>query len=329
MYSDDSDNSEDAPFKQQTDNGIIWSLYDYANGSNITSSDILGDVKNSYFIGSNQTIYYAKEDSNYILDKITNNIYYVGCKGDGKTRGKDNHIYNFGFSGGLTRRFFLSEFDFKDKINNTNNAISDKKNTVITDSTDGKSNIIPTDSTSQTYPNNSTTDNTTDEQDKNNADNKRPPYISDSTSPDKTDDTSNWSIWDFLKGIFDVITNLGNMIKSLFVPSENFFGSLFSNLNDWFSGKLGFIFYPFELIIDILEHILTIDFGEPIFNIPDIQEPFTNSKLISAKTFNLNDLLENNIFKTVHDIYLVCVDTIIIFYLVNLAKNKFKEITEK
>ena len=128
---------------------------------------------------------------------------------------------------------------------------------------------------------------------------------------------------------YKLVSLLLDGLKSLFVPSDEFFNTFFTNLKEWFSDRLGFLFYPFELIIDILNKIMNINFSEPVFEIPDINEPFTNSKLISATSYNLNDLLKNNIFKTVHNIYLLCVDAFIVFGLVNLAKRKFEEVTNK
>lgn len=128
---------------------------------------------------------------------------------------------------------------------------------------------------------------------------------------------------------YNLVELIINGIKSLFIPSDGFIENFFNNLKNWFSDRLGFLFYPFELIIDILNKMLNINFSEPVFNIPDINEPFTNTKLISATTYNLNSLLENGVFKTIHDIYFVFVDAFIIFGLVNLAKRKFEEVMSK
>lgn len=118
-------------------------------------------------------------------------------------------------------------------------------------------------------------------------------------------------------------------LKSLFIPEDGFFETFFEDMKNWFSERLGFLFYPFELIIDILNKMLNINFTEPIFNIPDIKEPFTDTKLISATTYNLNNMLSNSTLENMHNIYLVVVDAIIIFALVNLAKRKFEEVTDK
>lgn len=90
----------------------------------------------------------------------------------------------------------------------------------------------------------------------------------------------------------------------------------------------GFLSYPLQLVVNILTRISNINFAEPIINIPDISEPFTNELLVHATKFNFNDLLNNNILKTVHDIYFVLIDAVIIFALVNLAKKKLEEVTK-
>lgn len=129
--------------------------------------------------------------------------------------------------------------------------------------------------------------------------------------------------------VYKLIELLIEAIKSLFIPSGDFFNNYFTELKDWFSNRLGFLFYPFELVIDILNKMLNINFANPVFNIPDIHEPFTNKLLISATIFNLNSLVESGPLKVIHDIYLICLDAFIIFELVNLFKRKYEEVTTK
>ena len=129
--------------------------------------------------------------------------------------------------------------------------------------------------------------------------------------------------------VYKLIDLLVDALKSLFIPEEGFLNSYFEELMDWFSDRLGFLSYPLELILDILNRILNINFEEPVINIPDIYEPTTNQKLISATSYNFNSLLGNNVFSTVHNIYLVLVDAVIVFGLVNLLKHKLEEVFTK
>lgn len=129
--------------------------------------------------------------------------------------------------------------------------------------------------------------------------------------------------------VYKLIDLLIEALKNLFIPGDEFFSNYFNELKEWFSNRFGFLAYPLDLILDILNRILNINFTEPAFNIPEIKETITNTKLISATNFNFNILLENETLKTVHDTYLILVDAVIIFALINLAKTKFEEVMTK
>lgn len=129
--------------------------------------------------------------------------------------------------------------------------------------------------------------------------------------------------------VYKLIELLIEMLKGLFIPSDEFFSSYFSDLNNWFSDRFGFLYYPLELFFDLADRFLHINFSEPIIDIPDIYEPTTNTILIHATKYNFNSLLEQNSFKTAHDIYLIIVDAIIYVGLVILLYNKYEEVMTK
>lgn len=129
--------------------------------------------------------------------------------------------------------------------------------------------------------------------------------------------------------VYKLIDLLIDALKSLFIPRNYFFSDYFNELMSWFSDRLGFLAYPLELLLNILNKMLSINFSEPIVHIPDIVEPSTNVKIISSSEFNFNSLLTNDILKNVHDIYLVLVDAVVIFGLVNLLKHKMEEVETK
>ena len=223
VYSGDSDNTY---FTISDDNGLLWCLSDF-DDNNFSQTEAISDFANTYFIGSNQTIYYANEDSNYILDSLTDSIYY------GKDRGADERIYNFGFSGGNKKEFYLNEATFDNNVATQNQIITEKSPVVsseetfqpviIHDESSGNSSVIPQDSTTYTYPANTVTDETTPEEDATHRQNERIPY----TSTDTNEDTSNWSLWDFIKGIFgkigDVLSSIGNLVSDLISGFVNLF----------------------------------------------------------------------------------------------------------
>lgn len=129
--------------------------------------------------------------------------------------------------------------------------------------------------------------------------------------------------------VYKLIELLIEMLKGLFIPSNEFFSSYFSELNDWFSDRFGFLYYPLDLFFDLADRFLHINFSEPIIDIPNIYEPTTNTILIHATKFNFNTLLEQNSLKTAHDIYLIIVDAIIYVGLVILLYNKYEEVMTK
>lgn len=115
-------------------------------------------------------------------------------------------------------------------------------------------------------------------------------------------------------------------LKSLFIPGDNYFKNYFDELNNWFSDRLGFLYYPFEFVFDVLNRLLNINFSEPSIHIPDICEPFTNYTFISKQDFNFNNLLENSTFNTVHNVYLIVIDASIYIGLIFLLYKKYKEV---
>ena len=128
---------------------------------------------------------------------------------------------------------------------------------------------------------------------------------------------------------YKLVELIVNGLKSLFIPADNFFSLYFDDLNNWFSDRLGFLYYPLELLFDLLDRFLNINFSEPVINIPNIKEPFTNVTLIKSTSFNFNDLLENETLKNVHDIYFIIIDAFIYIGLVGLLYRKYEEVLTK
>lgn len=116
-------------------------------------------------------------------------------------------------------------------------------------------------------------------------------------------------------------------IARLFVPSSDFFLNYFNNLNDWLTNHLGFIYTPFEIVINLFQRILTIDYSNPHVEIGPYTLPLNEDfELVPKITYYFNDLLENQKFKDVYDIYLVIVDGIIYTGFVYLCYCKYEEI---
>ena len=135
-----------------------------------------------------------------------------------------------------------------------------------------------------------------------------------------------------LKGIFTGIIELpGKLIgllidalKSLFIPSDDFFENFITDFKDHFLGKLGFLAFPFELIGDVLGRYMNIS-SDPVIRIPNIYEPFTGGLLIESTSVNLKEIFEYGSIGTMYVIYRSCVSVLIIVMFLNFAIKKYDE----
>lgn len=135
------------------------------------------------------------------------------------------------------------------------------------------------------------------------------------------------------KNIIEKILSLPGMIldgiKNFFIPGEDFFSKYFTELNNWFSDKLGILYYPFEFIINFLTKIKDSNFGEPVIEIPDLYIPLfeENGPILKATTFNFNEFIgQNEKLMYIYNTYLICADGLIIFGLIRLISKKYEEV---
>lgn len=65
-----------------------------------------------------------------------------------------------------------------------------------------------------------------------------------------------------------------DMLKSIFIPSEDFFTNWLDDLNEYFGDAFGILYYPFELLISFLNRVSRLN--------------DTTTAIISVPAFNLN-----------------------------------------
>lgn len=139
-------------------------------------------------------------------------------------------------------------------------------------------------------------------------------------------------IWGTIKDVLSTLVNLPSklisgffdMLKALFIPSEDFFEDFINDFKQIFLKKLGFLAYPFELIGDIFDRYMNVQ-SNPVINIPQINEPFTGGKLISATSVNLKEIFEHGAIGTMYSIYRSCVSVLIIVMFLNFSMKKYDE----
>lgn len=114
-----------------------------------------------------------------------------------------------------------------------------------------------------------------------------------------------------------------NMLKSLFIPSDDFFTNWIDDINTYFGDTFGILYYPFELLIKVLNKISSLnDSTSAVINIPEFK--LMDTTLLGGYTYDFNSILSNDTFKQIHDVYLYIVDVILWLGCVLLCKNFIK-----
>ena len=118
-------------------------------------------------------------------------------------------------------------------------------------------------------------------------------------------------------------------LKSLFVPSDDFFSNWFDDFNSWLGDRFGILYYPIEIVLDFLNRFASLNetteckITIPAMNINFFGNTYT---VFNGYVYDFNDLLTNDTFKNVHTVYLTIVDVIMYLWLIILAYNSFSEV---
>lgn len=148
-------------------------------------------------------------------------------------------------------------------------------------------------------------------------------------------------IWETIKSILNFLNPLSedffayklvslllDMLKSLFIPSDDFFSNYIDELNQQFSDTFGILYYPLDLLIDFFNRIGAINDNSATIHIPQFDISFMGytATVIKDYTFDFNSILANDTLKKLHDMYLVFVDILLWLGVVYLASNCIKTI---
>lgn len=184
---------------------IVWG--DLNNGE-LVFTDFLDDFDYAYFVGSNQTIYYAEEKNNGKFKNLTNDIRklgYLNRKEGGNVLDtslmdeRAYYIHNFNFSGGVVHNLYLNSptysGDSQDLLNKI--TITDNKYGVKQDGSNGNSYTNSDDIRDSQFNRGDVTDDTSNEEAKNHTGNNF------GALDNKDLDDSNWGILDYLSYWFN------------------------------------------------------------------------------------------------------------------------------
>lgn len=139
-----------------------------------------------------------------------------------------------------------------------------------------------------------------------------------------------------IKGFFDdLLTGILDGIKKLFVPEEGYFTEYFAAWDQWMNDHFGALYYPFDLMLDVLNRFLTLEVPEkPVITFPSIHFRIPGQgivKLTDAVEFNIYTAYTANgvfggSFGALYRSYQVIVTAIFVFSLANLARKKLNSI---
>lgn len=112
-------------------------------------------------------------------------------------------------------------------------------------------------------------------------------------------------------------------LKSLFIPSDDYFKAYFDDLHSWFSEKLGFLMFPIDLILQIADIFLGSSDVDCILTLPSfsIQE----YELWAEYSFNLTEFLETHFSFLLTAIRFVTSVALIVMF-VQYCERKWEEV---
>lgn len=170
------------------------------------------------------------------------------------------------------------------------------------------------------------------EDEKNNYDDLTHQKMDEQTAAIKESNETNKGIWGTLKEVLSFINPfsenffvykllelLSDLLKSLFVPSSEFMSQWFTDISDYFEDAFGILYYPVDLVIQVLGKFGDIAEEEPVISFGNLS--LFGVVLIPAYSYNFNDLLINDTLQMIHNFYLITIDVILWLGLLVYCKN--------
>lgn len=152
------------------------------------------------------------------------------------------------------------------------------------------------------------------------------------TSDDSDVTSSKCGIICKLKGIFNGITNLpskiGELLKSLFIPSDEQMSDLLNDTQTQLNSKLGILGLPTSIYTQFL-NLLTSDVNEnTCIQFDDIKDPVYDQLLIGSSSFCFNTLLQNEKLNTFRTSCLLIVGGLLLLAFVSFLKKQYNRILD-
>lgn len=114
-------------------------------------------------------------------------------------------------------------------------------------------------------------------------------------------------------------------LKSLFIPSDEYFNAKFSDLNEFFKDRFGFLYTPIDLLVRFVN--LIYGASNTFDGIPFPELSWDGHVLLAAQTVKF-DILDIAAFKQVQKYLYFLTDVMMIGALVSLIHRKFEEVMQ-
>lgn len=157
--------------------------------------------------------------------------------------------------------------------------------------------------------------------------------IKDTISSDDDDTTSSkCGIICKLKGIFTGIANLpskiGDLLKSLFIPSDEQMSDLLNDTQTKLNNKLGILALPTTLYTQFL-NLLSSDVNEnTCLDFNDIKDPVYSQTLITSSSFCFNSLLQNDKLNSFRSACLLIIGGLLLLAFASFLKKQYNRILD-
>ena len=130
------------------------------------------------------------------------------------------------------------------------------------------------------------------------------------------------------QAVSNLISGIMDILMDVFCPSLEYIQGFINDIDDFLVEHLGFLYYPFHVIVEILNSILEFNpTATPSITLPSLVVPVGEERYTlwedTAYTF---DIINTEPFKTVHTLYLAAVDCSLAFGLIMLFRKKLDEV---
>ena len=120
-----------------------------------------------------------------------------------------------------------------------------------------------------------------------------------------------------------IITGIIDGLKSLFIPSDDFFKTWFDDMYSFFDERLGFLMLPVDLLVNLIDMVVSADSSNAGIPFPEIQ--WEGTVLIPAQTVKI-EIFDTDFGKELQDKLYFVGNVIMIGALLSLMHRKIEEV---